>query len=277
MLTIGERILFIVFLGASLYLGGKGFLDVYKVIARGKPDPRFDHLSARIRRALGIILTQRSLFKARPVVSFLHALIFYGFIFYFLVNLVDVIDGFFWLDSRGGAWNAFNLAGDLLSAGILAGVVGLFVRRRIVKPEDFDYPAVVPLQAGARAMILRDSTIVSVFILVHVGCRVMFKATQLARQGADAYQPVASLFSAIYAGMSPTLMEGANHVFWWGALGAILVFIPYFPRSKHIHLFMAPVNLALRKDKPGVLQPMDFEKEEIFGAAKLEELTWPRL
>ena len=56
-----------------------------------------------------------------------------------------------------------------------------------------------------------------------------------------------------------------------------MLFIPYFPRSKHIHLFLAPINLALKKDKPGALQPMDFEKEEVFGAAKLEDFTWPRL
>ena len=40
---------------------------------------------------------------------------------------------------------------------------------------------------------------------------------------------------------------------------------------------MAPINLALKRAKPGALQPMDFEKEETFGAAKLEEFTWPRL
>jgi Fe-S oxidoreductase len=105
----------------------------------------------------------------------------------------------------------------------------------------------------------------------------MLRAAQLAREGADTFQPAASLFAGIYAGMNPGLTEAAVHVFWWGALGSILVFIPYFPRSKHIHLFMAPVNIALKKDKPGVLEPMDFENEEVFGAAKLEELPWPRL
>ncbi|MGH7931232.1 MAG: (Fe-S)-binding protein, partial [Candidatus Binatia bacterium] len=204
-------------------------------------------------------------------------LIFYGFVFYITVNLVDVIDGFFVIHVRGSAWSAFNLAADLLTAGILIGVIGLLIRRRLARPRDFDYPANVPLQSGARAIILRDSSIVSAFILVHVGSRLMFKATQLAREGFDAFQPVASSFGAMYAGMSPALVEGANHIFWWGGLGAILIFIPYFPRSKHIHLFMAPVNLALKKDKPGVLQPMDFEKEEVFGAAKLEDLSWPRL
>jgi Fe-S oxidoreductase len=277
MLTIAEKILFILFAGASLYLSGTGFFNVYRVIARGKPDRRFDHLSARMWRAARIVLTQRSLFRARPVVSFLHALIFYGFIFYFVVNLIDVIDGFFLLHSRGGAWNVFNLAADLLTAGILLGVVGLIVRRRFVKPQDFEYPANVPLQAEARSLILRDSTVVSLFILCHVGSRLMFKATQLAREGSDPFQPFASSFAGMYAGSSPAFIEGANHISWWGALGAILIFMPYFPRSKHIHLFMAPINLALKRDKPGVLQPMDFEKEEVFGAAKLEELTWPRL
>ena len=47
--------------------------------------------------------------------------------------------------------------------------------------------------------------------------------------------------------------------------------------KKHIHIFLAPVKLALKKDKPGALQPMDFEKEEVFGAVKLEDFTWPRL
>ncbi|HET9295758.1 MAG TPA: (Fe-S)-binding protein, partial [Candidatus Binatia bacterium] len=31
------------------------------------------------------------------------------------------------------------------------------------------------------------------------------------------------------------------------------------------------------KKNPGVLQPMDFENEEVFGASKLEEFAWPRL
>jgi Fe-S oxidoreductase len=277
MLTIAEKILFILLAAGSLYFGAKGFLRVYRVIARGRPDQRFDELSARIRGAIEIVLTQRSVFKARPLVSFLHALIFYGFVFYFAVNLIDVIEGFLLLHSRGGAWNAFNLAADLLTAGILVGVLGLVIRRWLIKPRDFDYPANVPLQAEARSVILRDSSIVSAFILVHVGCRLLFKATGLAREGSDLFQPAASLFAGIFAGMNPALLEAAQHFFWWGSLGAILVFIPYFPRSKHIHLFMAPINLALKRDKPGALQPMDFEKEEVFGAAKLEEFTWPRL
>jgi Fe-S oxidoreductase len=277
MLTPIEKILFLLLAVGSLYYGGKKIYDVYRAIARGKPDARLNNLPERIKRALWIVLTQQSVFKKRPIVSFLHALIFYGFVFYFLVNLVDVLEGFFGIHARGGVWNPFNLAADLLTTGVLTGIVGMLIRRWFVQPKDFDFPANVPVQPEVRGGIFRDSTIVAGFILFHVGCRLFFKATQLAREGADSFQPVGSFFASLYVGASPDTLGALNHFFWWGALGSILLFIPYFPRSKHIHIFLAPINLALKKDKPGALQTMDFEKEEVFGAAKLEDFAWPRL
>lgn len=277
MLTLVEKILFLLLALGSLYYGGTKFYAVYRAIARGKPETRLDNLGARIRRALWIVLTQQSVFKARPLVSFLHALIFYGFVFYFLVNLVDVLEGFFGIHARGGAWNLFNLLADLLSACVLTGIFGMLIRRLLVRPKDFEFPANVPLQPEVRAGIFRDSTVVAGFIVFHVGCRMLFKATQLGIEGVDSFQPVSSLFAAAFGGFTTGRFDGLNHFFWWGALGSILLFIPYFPRSKHIHLFLAPINLALKKDRPGALQPMDFEKEEVFGAARLEDFSWPRL
>jgi Fe-S oxidoreductase len=277
MLTLVEKILFLLLALGSLYYGAKQFHAVYRAIMRGKPDARFNNLAERLQRAFWIVLTQQSVFKARPVVSFLHALIFYGFVFYFLVNLVDVLEGLFGLHARGGAWNAFNLIADLLTASVLVGIVGMVARRLIVKPRDFEFPDNVPVLPEVRPGIFRDSSIVAAFIIFHVGCRLLFKATQVALAGADPFQPVSSAFAWLFIGVNPTALSFMNHFFWWGALGSILLFIPYFPRSKHIHLFLAPINLALKKEKPGVLQPMDFEREEVFGAAKLEDFTWPRL
>jgi Fe-S oxidoreductase len=277
MLSTPEKIVFVLLAIGSLYYGGFKLYDVYRAIARGKPDARFDQLPERIRRAIWIVLTQQSVFKARPLISFLHALIFYGFVFYFVVNLVDVVEGFFGVHARGGAWNIFNLTADLLTAAVLTGIVGMLMRRLFVRPKDFEFAANVPVQPEVRAGIFRDSTFVASFIVFHVGCRLLFKSTQIALEGADAFQPVSSVFAALFSGVASEGMIFLNHFFWWGALGSILLFIPYFPRSKHIHIFLAPVNLALKKDKPGVLQPMDFEKEEVFGAAKLEDFTWPRL
>jgi Fe-S oxidoreductase len=277
MLTTIEKVLFVLLAAGSLYCGGKRFYDVYKTILRGKPDARLDNLSQRILRAIWVVLTQESVLKARPIVSFLHSLIFYGFVFYFLVNVVDVFEGFIAFEARGGGWNPFNVAADVLTAAVLIGIIGMIVRRQVIRPQDFSFAPNVPLQPEVPAGIARDSAIVAGFIVFHVSCRLMFKATQLAVEGGDVFQPVGSLFAGLYSGISPGAVEALNHSFWWGALGSILLFIPYFPRSKHIHLFMAPINLALKKQNPGTLQPMDFENEEVFGASKLEEFSWPRL
>jgi Fe-S oxidoreductase len=277
MLTLLEKILFLLLLAASLYYGGRRFYDVYRSIARGKPDSRFDQLARRVIDALLNVVLQRSVFRMRPVVSFFHALVFYGFVFYFLVNLVDVLEGYLALHARGGLWNAFNLAADILTTAVLIGIISLVIRRFLVRPEDFDFPANVPVREGVREGISRDSTIVSAFIFFHVGSRLMYKASQVALEGADPWQPVSTAVAALFFGMAPGAVEIFHHFFWWGALGSILVFIPYFPRTKHIHILMAPINLALRKKNPGVLQPMDFDNEEVFGASKLEEFAWPRL
>src|SRR5207237_10005636 len=90
MLTTLEKILFVLLASGSLYYGGKRFYDVYRVISRGKPDPRLDNLPARIRRAIVIVLTQQSVFKTRRIASVLRALLLSGFVFYLLVNAVDV-------------------------------------------------------------------------------------------------------------------------------------------------------------------------------------------
>ncbi len=277
MLTLIEKILFVLLAVGAFSYAGVRFRDVYRAIKRGRPETRFDRLGERIRRAIWIVFTQQSVFKARPVVSFLHALIFFGFVFYFLVNVVDVLEGFFGLHARGGAWNLFNVLADFLTASVLVGIVGMIIRRRFVRPRDFGFADNVPVMPEVRSGISRDSSIVAGFILFHVGCRLLFKATQLAREGSDSFQPAASMLAALFGAAGGAELAVLNHFFWWGALGSILLFLPYFPRSKHIHLFLAPINLALKKDNPGALQPMDFENEEVFGAAKLEHFTWPRL
>jgi Fe-S oxidoreductase len=278
MLTLPEKILFVLLLAASLYYVYTGFRRVYLAIRRGRPEDRFDRLPQRIGRALWLTLTQRTVFKRRPLVSLLHAFVFYGFVYYLLVNLVDLLEGLFGLHARGGFWNPYNLIADLLTALILVGILGLMLRRYVVAPRDFTWNSKVPLHEKVRQGIPRDSAIVGAFITFHVGSRLLSKAFQLAQEEPDPFQPVASALAGALSGLSPQTLTFFEHFFWWGALGSILLFLPYFPRSKHIHLMMAPINLAFGKEKPGALVPLDFEKEEEkFGAEKLEDLSWKRL
>jgi Fe-S oxidoreductase len=71
------------------------------------------------------------------------------------------------------------------------------------------------------------------------------------------------------------------HFSFWIAIGLILLFIPYFPYSKHIHLFFAPLNFLLKPKRRsiGELSPIDFNDESLeqFGASSLKDLGWEQI
>ena len=125
--------------------------------------------------------------------------------------------------------------------------------------------------------IKRDSTIVGLFILFHVGSRYLGSTSPMALAGGDPWQPFATLGSNLWASLPIETLEVLEHVFFWGAIGSIMLFIPYFLISKHIHLLMGPVNFALKpvRRSMGELDKINFEDESItqFGVSKLEHLS----
>jgi Fe-S oxidoreductase len=257
---------------------------VYRRIRGGRedPEPRFDHFPQRLWYALVTTLTQSRTFSRRPLVSFFHSFIFYGFVFYILVNLVDGIEGFipFTIRSTRLSGLVYNLLADLLSALVLIGVAALVIRRLLLPSRrDFAFNPRTMLHPDVKQGRIRvDSLIVSAFILFHVGSRAVGAGAQRAAEGPDRFQPFATLLSHAF---TPGNAEAWRIFGYWGALGSVLAFLMYFPFSKHIHIFAAPAKyLVARKPSSGVLpsEELDLESENLkAGANNLEDLAWPRL
>ncbi len=284
MLPLAHQVAFLLFAAVTVAIGLRGFYRVYRRIRAGRPDsePRFDRLLQRFWYALVTTLTQSRTFRRRPVISFFHSFIFYGFMFYILVNLVDGLEGFFPFSIRSVSLPGmiYNLLADALSALVLLGVVALVVRRFLLPSRrDFTFnPRTVVHPDVQHGRIRVDSLIVSSFILFHVGSRALGAGAKLTVEGPDRFQPFATLLSHAF---TPGNAEAWRIFGYWGALGSVLAFLGYFPYSKHIHIFAAPVKyLAARRVSSGVLpvQELDLEAENLqAGAGKLEELAWPRL
>ena len=68
---------------------------------------------------------------------------------------------------------------------------------------------------------------------------------------------------------------------FWLSIGAVVAFLPYFPYSKHIHLFFAPLNFALKPERKSIGQlsyiNLDDQSIEQFGAAKMKDLGWEQI
>ncbi|MBI5670168.1 MAG: (Fe-S)-binding protein [Chloroflexi bacterium] len=283
MLTPVEQMLFILLTLLSLGAAYYGFREMWLIINRGEGQLYLDNLPARLWKALRVYVAQPTTLKARPITSLLHLGVVWGFTYYFLVNVLDGLRGFIpgWVDtmrSTGLLYDAYRLLGDVLSVAVLVGVT-YFILRRFVLPnrKELTYHDNVLLHPKVKAGgITRDSLIVAVFILLHVGARWLGEVVHVAGSGADPFMPFATLAAPLFAGVSEDGRRLLEHTFWWLALGGILLFLPYFPYSKHAHLFMAPLNFLTkpRRTSLGEMQPLDFEDEKIeqFGVNQLQHL-----
>lgn len=282
MLTSAERIAFLVLVLVCGALAVQGFSRIVRLVRSGRSAERSDGLVGRFAKALWDIALQKPIFKSRPWVSLFHAFIFFGFSFYLLVNISDLleayVEGWTTIGSQCLLANAFNLFSDLFSVLVLTGIVLLLYRRFVTKPKELEFNPSVMLHDKVRAgSVRRDSLLVGVFILLHVGARWIGTALHLAKDGhGDPWLPTASLVSGLFTGLSAEQLEFGTHLCWWTAMGLIVIFLPYFPRSKHLHLMIAPVNLALAKNTPkGLLEaPVDAADP---GAKTLTDLPWPQL
>ena len=288
MLTDVEKMLFILLALLSVGAAAAGFREMWQIIQRGTGQLHLERIIPRALGALAIYLTQRTTLKTRPLTSAIHWGVVLGFTYYFLINVVDLLYGFLpdfdWqLAKLGGFYDMYRLLADALSVVVLAGIV-YFLLRRFALPNRhalrFHDKILLHPKAAAGA-INQDSLIVAFFILLHVGARFAGESLLVAQHGADNYAPFATAVAGIWSGLNADALLFARHLCWWLALGGVLVFVPYFPQSKHAHLFMAPLNFLTRPHRTslGALPALEFEDESLeqFGAGRLEDLSMTQL
>lgn len=289
MLTLIEKILFVVLAATAVYLAYRPFMQMARIIGRGSgPDKlRFDHLVERGAETVVALFTQGGILrKGRVISSLFHYGIALAFIFYLIVNGLDTFEGYlpeqyhFWTGDNG-FWGSYRLIADLLTVAGITGMVYFLLRRFVAADPALTARDNVKLHPKARGgAIRRDSLIVGIFMITHLGARLMGQASLVAAHGADRWQPAAS---ALGAGLSGIGVQGdgamiAWHASWWLALGSILLFLPYFPRTKHAHLFMGPLNFGTRPDRGslGAMNSLDFDVDDEdarFGVTYLTDLS----
>ncbi len=279
MLTLPEQIGFFVLLTVSISLSIRSFSMMIRIIKRGQGVLHPDNFLSGIREALSVLITQKTVLKKRPVVSVLHAFIAWAFILYFLVNIGDVLMGFipgFHFLGRGAVGNIYRFFVDIFSVLAIISMIYFLLRRFVFGSGQLRIADKVLVLPEARFGMRRDSLIVGFFILFHIGFRFLGETIHISLTQPDPWQPMASVLSHLWGSVDSQLAIVSYHVSWWLAVGLILVFIPYFPFSKHAHLFMGPVNYLFRPRRPvyGTMGRLNLEDEdaEQFGVATLEHL-----
>ena len=260
------------------------FKKMFKVILSGTNPIIWTDVIKNWNKGLIAFISQKTLFKSRPVVGFIHALVAWGFTLYLLVNIIDVLYGFipnfkFLPNSITG--DIYRLFVDTFSILVLLGVFYFLARRFIIQEDRLTIKDPVLLSDRAKAGMKFDSFIVGAFIIVHIGSRFLSASFEIAIHGTDWSQPAANIVATLWSTLSPNTLTIAEHVTWWLALGLILLFLPYFPYSKHAHLFMGPLNIMASEKRRSMaaIETINFEDEELdqFGAAHIQHLPQTQL
>jgi Fe-S oxidoreductase len=285
MLTLVEKIIFAVATLASLAFTYRGVQRIVRHISSGHGRPDWSLLFKRIGDLIVKIGLFQPVFRFRLGPSILHAFIGWGFFTYLLVNLADLIygyTGFKLLENTGLFGDVYRLLADFLGVSILICMAALAFRRYVLRPASLSTRESTLLHPKARAGIRRDSVIVTATFFTHNLMRLLEESFRLAKLGqTDSWQPVISAVAGLWSGFDSSTLTVAEHTAWWISLGVVVAFLPYFPYSKHIHLFIAPLNFGLKPERKsiGQLSYINLEDQGIeqFGAAKIKDLGWEQI
>jgi Fe-S oxidoreductase len=285
MLSPIEKILFAIATLVSLYFTYRGVMRIIGHISSGHGKPDWNLVWKRLGEVIVKAGLFQPVFRFRLGPSILHALIGWGFISFLLINLADLIyaySGFKLLEHLGLFGDAYRLLADVANVAILVGILAMVIRRFILRPKTLSTRETTHLHPKARFGILRDSAIVAGFITIHNTAHLFGESFSVAATGVrDSWQPTISAVAGLWSGVDAyTLLIGERLMFWL-SIGAVVAFLPYFPISKHIHLFFAPLNFALKPERKSIGQlsyiNLDDQSIEQFGAAKMKDLGWEQI
>lgn len=232
-------------------------------------------LGRRIYAVIKNVLLQRKLFKDLSG-GIMHSLLFWGFVAFAAYStdfIATGIDPSFTFFLSGPLEYIVFFAVDIFAFVVLADVLYAFTRRWIIKVPR--YKGYNGIEAGF-ILILIAALMITYFILGAI--RIDGYSRGIPGSIMENVPAFVTPVTAAIASVFPSPGAWTYGLYWtaWTIHSlTFLVFLIYIPRSKHLHLVAAPVNVLLFDDKPrGTLTQIDFEKDTRFGATDIRDFTW---
>ncbi len=271
-------------------IAGRRAWWLFQLIRSGQPAyGRFDNLGARVKAEVVEVFGQRRLLRwSIPGVA--HFLTFWGFVVLFL-TIIEAYGALFVRDFAipfVGRSPVLGFLEDFFAVAVLVGIIAFAVLRRQQDPAKLDRSSrFYGSHTGAAWVVLGMIFLVVATLLLYRGAQwntgnFPFDHSRWAFASWGTAGALAPLGS--------TANDVIETVFVLGQLAVIFAFLVIVLHSKHLHIFLAPLNVVTKRIPHGLGpvqpimsegKPLDFEEadpEKVpFGVGQVENFSWKGL
>ena len=259
-------------------------LWLVKLVLTGQPvSGRTDDIGTRVWTQIAEVFGQRRLLKwSIPGVA--HFLTMWGFI----ILLTVYIEAYGLLFQPNfhipiiGRWDALGFLQDFIALGVLVGISTFAIIRLRSEPKDYGRSSRFYGSHTGGAWLILFMIFLVIFSYSFVRGAAVNNGNFPYGRGAFFSQGMGALMHPL----GPTANEWIETIALLAHIAVALIFLVIVLHSKHLHIFLAPINVTFKRlpDGLGPLlpiesdgKPIDFEnppEDAEFGRGKIEDFTW---
>jgi Fe-S oxidoreductase len=259
-------------------------LWLVKLVLTGQPvSGRTDDIGTRVWTQIAEVFGQRRLLKwTIPGVA--HFLTMWGFI----ILLTVYIEAYGLLFQPNfhipiiGRWDALGFLQDFIALGVLVGISTFAIIRLRSEPKDYGRSSRFYGSHTGGAWLILFMIFLVIFSYSFVRGAAVNNGNFPYGRGAFFSQGMGALMHPL----GPTANEWIETIALLAHIAVALIFLVIVLHSKHLHIFLAPINVTFKRlpDGLGPLlpiesdgKPIDFEnppEDAEFGRGKIEDFTW---
>ena len=267
----------------AVAIAGRRFLFISKLVRSGKPAPgRTDGAGARVLAELTEVLGQKKLLK-KTVPGIAHFFTFWGF----TILLATILEAFGGLFDRHfhipiiGTMGWLGFLEDFFSVAVLlALIVFSIIRVQNAPAKKESSSRFYGSHNDAAWLVLAGIALVVITLLLYRAFQVKDGDFPYSNW-AFASHGLAALFGNISQGTAYTL----ESIFLVANILVIMAFSVFVAYSKHLHIFMAPLNIAFSRRPKALgnlattpsMDPETLSEDDVFGVGEMGQFSWKQM
>jgi ferredoxin len=297
-----EQALFFVVLVAAIWFFSRKVRFIRRNILLGKDAAYNDQPALRWKNLVLLALGQKKMFR-KPLVAFMHFVIYAGFIIINIEVLEILIDGVFgthriFAPPLGNLYPVLINSFEFLAVGVIIVCVAFLARRnisglkRLASHELDGWP-----KTDANLILGIEIALMSLFLTMNTADGIL-QSRGFGHYGEHSISPFffSGLLQPFFSSLSSESLVAIERGAWWLHIVGILAFLNYLPYSKHLHILLAFPNTYYARLEPKgkihnmpsiqnevlyamqpELAPADAVAPDKFGAKDIADLSWRNL